>query len=205
VGSAGPELHAGDWLTVTLTPGFSGATFPEYFRIYVDFDADGYFDGPGELAFDPGFVMTGPVSGLIGIPEDAAPGLVRLRVMMKFLGTSGLPPAPCETFGYGQVEDHCAQLLPPQVSQAAPAEPPLWSMAPNPAGARPVRISWRPEAGSPLGVRVWDLAGRPVFSRRLPAGGPDFFDLDASSWPGGVYQVEVWGPEGNFFGKLVRL
>lgn len=99
---------AGSNLTVSLTPGFSTnifgtqTTYPEYWRIWVDFNQDGDFDDSGELAFDAGSTSTSTVNGQLVIPSSATPGSTRLRVQMKYNSAS----TSCETFSSGEVEDY---------------------------------------------------------------------------------------------------
>ncbi|TNE51938.1 MAG: hypothetical protein EP344_16035 [Bacteroidetes bacterium] len=98
--------------TVTITPAFSGLPYKEFFRVYIDFNADGDFDDDHELAFDPGFASESTVSGVISLPDDFVPGVTRMRISMKYRSLNGLPPNPCESFDFGQVEDYCIQLGP---------------------------------------------------------------------------------------------
>ncbi|MBI5913877.1 MAG: S8 family serine peptidase, partial [Bacteroidetes bacterium] len=39
---------------ISLTPGFSGGTYPEWFTVWLDFNQDGDFNDSGEKAFDSG-------------------------------------------------------------------------------------------------------------------------------------------------------
>ncbi|MEO6038425.1 MAG: S8 family serine peptidase, partial [Saprospiraceae bacterium] len=77
------ELHPLDTLPVTVTPGFFSTPVKEYFRIYVDFNADGDFGDAGELAFDPGYAQNGPITGHLHTPEFTNSGFTRMRVLMK--------------------------------------------------------------------------------------------------------------------------
>ncbi len=93
---------------VSLTPGFDGSAFPEYFKIWIDFDHNGVLDPIEELAFDASAGSTETVEGMITIPETATIGLTRMRIGMEWVGTGGDgSPEPCESFGFGEVEDYC--------------------------------------------------------------------------------------------------
>ena len=105
------QIAAQEVLPVTITPGFAGLAFKEYFRIYIDYNMDGDFQDAGELAFDPGFAHNGPISGQITAPDFGAQGLTRMRVMMKYKNLTNTAPLPCELMEYGQVEDYCIELL----------------------------------------------------------------------------------------------
>lgn len=101
------SANAGSSVSFTLTPGFSGGLFgtnsyPEYWRIWIDFNHDGDFTDAGELAFDAGGTSTAAVSGSFVLPTGALLGATRMRLQMKY----NAAPTPCETFSYGEVEDY---------------------------------------------------------------------------------------------------
>jgi PKD repeat protein len=96
-------LTGGDTVNVTLTPGFSGSTYTEYWKIWIDYNNDHDFEDAGEEVFS-GYgssVVTGSFTVASGITE-----VTRMRVSMKYAGY----PTPCETFTYGEVEDYTADI-----------------------------------------------------------------------------------------------
>ena len=101
---------------VTLTPGFTGSAYPEYFRVWIDFNNDKDFSDAGEMAYDAGATNTSAVSGNITIPSSSILGQVRMRVSMKYNGAS----TACESFPYGEVEDYTLNIVAP-LSCNAPA------------------------------------------------------------------------------------
>jgi serine protease len=107
-------LAAGNTYPVSLTPGFSGSSYSEYFKIWIDYNGNGTFDEPLELAFDAGSGSQSTVTGTITIPEAAAlaAGSTRMRVGMAYVGIfgSGNPPTSCGVYSYGEVEDYCVNL-----------------------------------------------------------------------------------------------
>jgi hypothetical protein len=107
-------LVAGNSYPVSLTPGFPGGSYNEYFKIWIDYNANGTFDEPIELAYDAGSGSQNTVTGTITVPEAAAlaPGSTRMRVGMAYVGIfgAGAPPTSCGTYGYGEVEDYCVNL-----------------------------------------------------------------------------------------------
>jgi subtilisin family serine protease len=94
-------LAAGSNVDVTLTPGFSGSTYNEYWKIWIDYNNDKDFDDANELAFDAGSMSKNAVSGTMNIISGAT-GTTRMRVSMKYNGAQ----TACETFSYGEVEDY---------------------------------------------------------------------------------------------------
>lgn len=99
---------------VSLTPGFSAGSYSEYFKIWIDYNGNGTFDEPMELAFDAGSGSQSTVTGNITIPISLAlaAGSTRMRVGMSYVGVfgTGTPPSSCGTYAYGEVEDYCVNL-----------------------------------------------------------------------------------------------
>ncbi|MHC1777162.1 MAG: GEVED domain-containing protein [Lentimicrobium sp.] len=94
------QLLPGSSNTVTLTPGYSGGSQFEYWKIWIDFNADGDFLDAGENVFSANKKKS-VVTGTISIPGSAS-GQTRMRISMK----NGSAPSPCEVFAKGEVEDY---------------------------------------------------------------------------------------------------
>jgi choice-of-anchor B domain-containing protein len=106
-GSAfGGSYPAGGSVAVSLTPGYAGVAYDEYWRIWIDANRDGDFNDAGELVFDAGSATNATVSGTMTIPAGAATGFTGMRVQMKFFGAGN----PCENLSYGEVEDYCIEI-----------------------------------------------------------------------------------------------
>ncbi len=96
--------------SITLTPGFSSGTYPEWFTVYIDFNQDGDFNDPSEKAFDTGATTTTAVTGNIVVPGTAVIGTTRMRVIMRW---NSAPSGPCAaSFNFGEVEDYCITINP---------------------------------------------------------------------------------------------
>lgn len=105
------EVNAGQSYSLSLTPGFSGSAYAEYFKVWIDFNKDCDFDDAGELVYDAGSTSTTAVTGSIAIPA----GLdvtTRMRVSMKYNGG----PTACENFADGEVEDYTIKISPDNVN-----------------------------------------------------------------------------------------
>ncbi len=98
------NVTAGQNYSVSLSPGFSGTTYQEYWKIWIDYNADGDFSDAGELAYSAG-LSPATVNGLIAIPATAS-GTTRMRVSMKYNGAQ----TECEVFAYGEVEDYSISI-----------------------------------------------------------------------------------------------
>lgn len=105
-------LDRGISYPITLVPAYSGFSFGEYFKVWVDFNQNGnYGDDPYELIFDSGQAQVGSVTATFTVPSQGVqPGDAPMRVVMKYMEPTSSPPFPCGTFAYGEVEDYCAQI-----------------------------------------------------------------------------------------------
>ena len=98
---------------ITLTPGYSGISYDEYFKVWIDFNQNGQFEEPDELVFDPGTGTDQTISGDILIENGTQLGVTRMRVGMRWEGTGGTSsPNPCSNNPNGEVEDYCVNILP---------------------------------------------------------------------------------------------
>jgi C1A family cysteine protease len=89
---------------VSLTPGFTGSSYTEYWRIWIDYNVDGDFDDSGEQVFSGS--GSSVVSGSFTVPSGTGGVTTRMRVSMSY---STYPPI-CGTFTYGEVEDYTADI-----------------------------------------------------------------------------------------------
>jgi hypothetical protein len=104
--SQSATLTKGSTNTLSLTPGFAGTAYSEYFNVYIDYNGDLDFLDAGELVYSSP-ATTGLVSTNITIPTTAITGSSRMRVIMKDAAITG----PCEVFTYGEVEDYSLNLI----------------------------------------------------------------------------------------------
>jgi GEVED domain/Secretion system C-terminal sorting domain len=105
-------LTIGTASPIVLTTGFSYATANQNWKVWIDYNKNGVFEEPSELAFQG--VLTAPtpgtatavVNGNITVPAGTAAGSTRMRVSMK----NGGSPTPCETLPFGEVEDYTVSI-----------------------------------------------------------------------------------------------
>lgn len=110
-GTSALPLDLGANYNVTLTPGWGGSAYDEYFRLWVDLDQSGTFDA-GELLYDQGTAAQTQATGSIAIPTNATVGSTRMRVQMAYLGSGQTTlPAECGSFTWGEVEDYCVEIV----------------------------------------------------------------------------------------------
>jgi len=95
----GLNVSDNETVTVSLTPGFSGSSYTEYWKVWIDYNRDGDFEDTGEEVFSTS--GSSSVSGSFTVPASAS-GNTRMRVSMSY----GSVPPCCGTFSYGEVEDY---------------------------------------------------------------------------------------------------
>jgi PKD repeat protein len=97
------NLTAGSSVNISLTPGFSGSAYSEYWKVWIDYNGDGDFIDPGEEVFSD--MTNSTASGSFTVPATAV-GSTRMRVSMDYSGF----PAACGTLAYGEVEDYTVTI-----------------------------------------------------------------------------------------------
>ena len=111
--SISTNLEAGATVNVSLTPGFSGTVYTEYWKIWIDYNGDHDFEDAGEEVFSGTGSST--VTGNFTV-QSGVDIVTRMRVSMDYSGY----PTPCETFTYGEVEDYTVDIgtgvVPPPVA-----------------------------------------------------------------------------------------
>ena len=90
---------------ISVTPGYTNSFLNAaalYTRVWIDWNQDGDFNDPGELAFAPSGPSYFLRLGIINVPNNALNGATRMRVAMG----AGTAPTNCGSFAYGEVEDY---------------------------------------------------------------------------------------------------
>ncbi|MCP4156592.1 MAG: PKD domain-containing protein [bacterium] len=110
--SVNANLTSGDTVGVTLTPGYAGTVYSEYWRIYIDYNNDGDFSDSGEEVYsDSG---SNAQTGSFTVKAGLSSVTTRMRVVMDYSSSV----TACGSFTYGEVEDYTvvitgATVLPP--------------------------------------------------------------------------------------------
>lgn len=132
------EVTTGEMLRLQLVRGRTTNSNLHYWSVWIDFDQNGRFDGPGELVFQNDLLQD-VHQAEIWIPAGLS-GTLRMRVAIQW----GAPPAPCGNPTWGEVEDFTLRLVPSasvagsRTIQMVPQESPFEAtphlrIAPNPA------------------------------------------------------------------------
>ncbi len=181
------SLEAGSSVSVSLTPGFSGSTYNEYWKIWIDYNSDGDFDDSGELAFDAGSMSKSTVSGNMSISSSAS-GSTRMRVSMKYNGAQ----TACESFSYGEVEDYTVTFEAAVVDTEAPTIPN--ALASSNITTTGATISWNASSDN-VGVTEYAIYQNGSFVGNTSSINYSFTGLNASTQY--YYSVRAKDAAGN--------
>ncbi len=91
--------------TITLSVGYTGTVYTEFWGVWIDYNKDGTFDASEQIVSASTRSDTNQ-SYDFDIPGTALEGVTRMRVSMKY----NAAPGPCETFTYGEVEDYLVNI-----------------------------------------------------------------------------------------------
>jgi len=188
------DLSPGSSPNVVLTPGYSGKSQREFWRIWFDFNGDGDFEDSGEQVFVANN-KKGTVTGTMSIPATAN-GQTRMRITMK----NGSSPGPCETFPYGEVEDYTVDFEGSNITSKTNPNIADLMIYPNPNnGIFNAYMDCDIHPGSRL--RVYDMKG--VLLYDMPVG-QSLLELDLSELGAGIYLLTVINGNEQYHSKLVK-
>ena len=112
------SINAGQTYPICVSPGFLTSTYKVYWKIWIDFNADGFFDPVTEEVVY-GFGTT-TMCATLTMPFSLPKKQTRMRVIMSY---TGYPASPCTSPLYGEVEDYC--ILMNGASEFVPENDPM--------------------------------------------------------------------------------
>jgi hypothetical protein len=198
-------VAAGSAQTISLSAGFTGSAYSEYFKVYIDYNQNGVFTDAGELVVNAAAsTATTTRSFSFTVPSTAKSGNTRLRVVMSDASAT----TSCGSYSYGETEDYTLSIsggARTDGSATARTSNPnaladRYTLYPNPATqvlniARPANAD--PEA--PFSVRVYDLRGAEVRGLSLTDG-----QVDVSALRAGTYLLNVTDGTGTSHQRFVK-
>lgn len=179
--SISTSLTKGSSNTITITPRWTGRTYSEAYRVWIDYNQDGDFNDAGEQVYSRSRTTASSISGSFTVPASALSGATRMRVSMKYNAN----PTSCETFTYGEVEDYTVIIsnsVNQGVSGGAGFNSSEMSIYPNPA-KHTLNISLVEANGKDY--VIYNIMGQVVGKGNYTE------SLDVSSLQSGVYMLEV--------------
>jgi len=104
------HIQPGMTYPISLSMIFPFGAYDGKVNVYIDYNRNGIWDLPGELAFTGLYLIANStVTGNITVPYTAIPGLTRMRVVAD---ESDVAPA-CGTYTWGETEDYTISIIPP--------------------------------------------------------------------------------------------
>lgn len=192
--SISTTLAKGSSNSITITPKWTGRTYSEAYRVWIDYNQDGDFDDSGEQVYSRSKTTASPISGSFTVPTSALSGATRMRVSMKYNAN----PTPCETFTYGEVEDYTVTIS-NSVNQGITGDTGFnssdMSIYPNPA-KHTLNISLVDAAGKDYVIYnvMGQVIGKGTFTE----------SLDVTALQSGVYMLEVNTDNNKLMKRFVK-
>ncbi len=197
------SVGAGASQTITVSAGFVGTAYTEYFRIYADWNNNGVFTDAGEtLVTAAGSTSAADRAFAFTVPAGTTNGAHRLRVVMSDASAT----TSCGTYSYGETEDYTLNVTGGARYATAPEASSIneLSVYPNPTQgqAATLRFVMTGATTGDVAIRVYDLTGRTVHQQTLAAQA-GATEQALPTLPAGLYMVSVQGATGEQTTKLV--
>ncbi|MEN8139222.1 MAG: GEVED domain-containing protein [Bacteroidota bacterium] len=178
------NVVGGQTYDISLNPGYSGTSYNENWRIYIDLNKDGDMEDAGELVYDIPSITSGWVSDQMTIP-NAANGVYYMRVAMNG-NSSDYTINPCGSFEYGEVQDYTINISNNLSKKLDMAEINLIEVKayPNPV-TDVLNLELDNQATS---VTVYSTTGGIIFQEENPG---TELTIDTYSWNSGLYVIAV--------------
>ena len=198
-------VAAGSAQTISLSAGFAGTAYSEYFKVYIDYNQNGVFTDAGELVVNAAASSAATTRSFgFTVPASAKSGNTRLRVVLS----DATATTSCGTYSYGETEDYTLTVSGGARTDGSAtartsnpnARADQYTLYPNPATqvlniARPANTD--PEAA--FSVRVYDLRGAEVRGLSLTDG-----QVDVSALRAGTYLLNVTDGTGTSHQRFVK-
>lgn len=201
--ATGIVLNQGGSYAISLDPDFSGQTYNEVFRVWLDADQNGLFDDVSELLYESS-PTPNIVTANITVPAATVPGITRLRVAMSW----DEPTASCGNYDYGETEDYCVTIDSLIIGTPQAAGPfAHFTVYPNPTGgAATVSIGLDAPAASAW-LEIRNAQGQQLHTQNLGElrAGSTLIPLTVlGEMPSGLYFVQMLLPEGTKTLRVVK-
>ena len=192
------DLQRGQTYNVSLSPDYSGFSYTEYFRIWIDLNQNGSYAN-AERLFNGTQGTTSAMTGTIEIPLTAELGSARMRVTMT--DGNGFPNNSCDDLDYGEVEDYCVNIIEESTNPDGIGElSGIFGMEAFPIPASDILnirgLDYDKDAAN---VVMMDAAGRVVST--VSSNGQITQRLDISNLAQGVYFIELHDTQAQVIGR----
>lgn len=189
------NVHRGDTYNVRLVPEIKGDSVTMRWRIWIDYDMNGDFNGVDEMVVSEG--SKEEITTSITIPDDAVYGFTMMRIMMQ----KGETPTPCEDISFGEIEDYGINIK-PRITGIEDQEMIMWNNPqilayPNPSdGVFNLAITLQNQ--SDLSLDVVNSLGQVVHQRTIHGfQGTNTEKIDITHLSEGMYYLFIKTAEGR--------
>lgn len=172
-------------IPITITPAWTGTTYPEGYAVFIDWNNDGDFSDANETAFTKAASTATTATGSITIPPNAPYlGNVRMRVAMQYNAI----PTSCGTYTYGQVEDYTLNVK-EKLLAVSDVNNNATAIYPNPVKDF---ITVQSKVNGEVSYKIFSTTGQVVAS-----GTSADQKINAQKLPVGNYIIELTDKNGN--------
>ncbi len=102
------DLNRNSGTVLTIYPAWSGQTYAEGYKVWIDYNVDGDFNDSGEEVAVIQKTTATSVTATINVPSNVALGQTRMRVVMQY---DQLPTSACGAYNYGEAEDYTVNIV----------------------------------------------------------------------------------------------
>jgi hypothetical protein len=176
--------------TITLTPGFGGTSYREYWKVYIDYNKNGVFTDAGENVVSTN--STAAISASFTVPASALNGTTRMRIQMQYNAYAG---TSCSSYTYGEVEDYSVVITGnaqrPMAHETSTGSFNSLNVYPNPSQGI-VNISFNSTVSNVAVMRITDLVGKVIVTENIQVvEGTNKFTTDLTPYSKGIYFMEL--------------
>jgi hypothetical protein len=184
------NLTGGSTYTITLTPGFTGSAYAEYFTVYIDYNQNGVFTNTGETVAKVEGKKA--VSTTFTVPTTALNGPTRMRIQMQY---GAYETNSCADYTYGGVQDYTVNINGAALTLGAPVEGSSnltgTKLYPNPAQDN-LTVAFTSGNNSPVNINVYNMTGQRVMSEANSATtGQNTINVNTGTLSAGIYIFEM--------------
>ncbi|SHJ67688.1 Por secretion system C-terminal sorting domain-containing protein [Hymenobacter daecheongensis DSM 21074] len=183
---AAPSIGAGTAQTVSVSAGFVGTAYSEYFKVYIDYNQNGLFTDAGELVVNAAASSVATTRSFgFTVPATAKSGTTRMRVVMSDASAT----TSCNSYSYGETEDYTVNITGGTAKTALVARTGAnadFSVYPNPATSVLNVLVPADLLGNPVAVKVYDVRGAEMKQVSF-----DGSQLNIASLAQGVYMLTI--------------
>ncbi|WP_291132499.1 reprolysin-like metallopeptidase [Flavobacterium sp. UBA7682] len=165
--------------SITITPTWTGTSYNEGYRVWIDYNQDGDFSDSGEQVVNVTRTKTTPIARSFTVPASALLGSTRMRVSMKYNAS----PTACETFSYGEVEDYTVNITATARFEDEQSTTITFNLYPNPVKGDVLNIANLETSST---YRIFNIMGQ-----ELGKGKIENNNVFVGSLKSGAYLIEV--------------